>query len=286
MVPPLDLCALAARCGAGFAARAGGEDPELWRTIADAIRHPGFAVVDIEVSCPRYDGDRKRERGRSTASGAVVDAADNGCARPEFAEVYREAAAAAPEPSSDVPLLHLHPSSLTRPLRWLIAGSVGQHVEWAAGVLLRAGAMSGSHVAQKNEHVGLPGSGADVSEVCLSADTIGDAACDEPDVVVIVSAEGLAEVEASGCLQHLSPDGLLVMDDSLPLQDTAATVIRGPFRVLCTASRAPMAAVLIANERVHAVPERALLSALRMSSSPGEVAVFHQDASRMLGRLQ
>ncbi len=115
LVPPLDLCVLAAQCGAGFVARASGDDPDLWQTMAAAIRHPGFAVVEIDVACPRYAGDGEAvDRGPEGSFGCGATPLEPGFTRPEFGDVYLEAVGAEPPLSSSDALASQPAASLSR----------------------------------------------------------------------------------------------------------------------------------------------------------------------------
>ena len=64
IVPPLDICQMVQSCGAGFVARKFATDGDLADTLAEAIAHPGFALVQIALLSPLfcYDGaTAKRE---------------------------------------------------------------------------------------------------------------------------------------------------------------------------------------------------------------------------------
>jgi 2-oxoglutarate ferredoxin oxidoreductase subunit beta len=55
--PPFDIAALALAAGASFVARTTTFDFEEMPTlISEAIRHPGFAVVEVLTQCPTYYG--------------------------------------------------------------------------------------------------------------------------------------------------------------------------------------------------------------------------------------
>ncbi|HEU5261340.1 MAG TPA: thiamine pyrophosphate-dependent enzyme [Gemmatimonadales bacterium] len=55
--PPFDLVELALAAGASYVARTTTFDfDELPRRIEEAIRHPGFAVVEVLTQCPTYYG--------------------------------------------------------------------------------------------------------------------------------------------------------------------------------------------------------------------------------------
>jgi 2-oxoglutarate ferredoxin oxidoreductase subunit beta len=55
--PAFDICQLALAAGATFVARSTTFDfDELPSLIVDAVRHPGFAVVEVLTQCPTYYG--------------------------------------------------------------------------------------------------------------------------------------------------------------------------------------------------------------------------------------
>lgn len=57
---PLDLCATVAAAGAGYVDRATSFDDDLPQRIAEAIRHPGFALLDIWEPCTAHYAPRNR----------------------------------------------------------------------------------------------------------------------------------------------------------------------------------------------------------------------------------
>ncbi len=63
VVQPFDTVELATAAGASFIARTTTYHArEMARILADAIRHPGFSVVEVLTQCPTYYG-RKNEKG-------------------------------------------------------------------------------------------------------------------------------------------------------------------------------------------------------------------------------
>jgi 2-oxoglutarate ferredoxin oxidoreductase subunit beta len=111
--PPFDVAGLAIAAGATFVARTTTFDfDEMPRLIAEAIRHPGFAVVEILTQCPVYFGRLNdlgdaadlldyerdltlpvREVAREDLVGKLPVGLLRREVRPEFGRRYREAAA-------------------------------------------------------------------------------------------------------------------------------------------------------------------------------------------------
>ena len=277
--PRLDLCALAQQCGGGFIARIAATDEGAADTIAQAIAHPGFALVEVLVDCVAYGQAVPRAEGRERLPAQVASAA-----RPDFGLAYKQQMQDAPAPDADTPLPIVPCAPVRRNVRWVVAGSAGEQVPWAARVLAEAAAMTGSHVTQNNMTGPLPGTGIALSEVCVSREPIGYVGIDRPDVVIAVSQDALDELAANGTLARATDECLLVLDDSLPLVDTDAETLRAPLRARCTPARAAMVAVLLANKRRRSIAERAMFAAIRRAQ-PRESSRYRNDLSELVSLM-
>jgi pyruvate/2-oxoacid:ferredoxin oxidoreductase beta subunit/Pyruvate/2-oxoacid:ferredoxin oxidoreductase gamma subunit len=116
LIPPLDILALLRTAHTGYVARQLATDGDLGAVIAEAIRFPGFSLVEILEVCTGYGGLKNKSAGsalREVAArpGYVMGRMVGEQTRPTFAEVYQreketraaEQAARSAKPS-DIPL--------------------------------------------------------------------------------------------------------------------------------------------------------------------------------------
>lgn len=243
IVPPLDICQLVQSCGAGFVARKFATDRDLADTLAEAIAHPGFALVEIAELCTVYgtrlnnlSGKRLKEAVESEGfkTGELLRRSD----RKEFGSLYKEKFPQAEGglEKDFVPVRFRH--DLTKRVGLIISGTAGERVQSSARLFCQAGVMSGLHATQKNDNLVTQGSGFSLSEVCLSPEPILYTGIDEADGVIVVSDDGLKELRGQKVFESLSPDALVIIDAELLLPQTRARVIRLPVRRLASGKMA------------------------------------------------
>ncbi len=218
-LPAVDMEPFLLSCQGGFFARKLATDADLADVIADAIRHPGFAVVEILELCTGYGVplnhmDGSSLRALAEREGRALGVRINRRERAPFHVAYRERlpgdghAAARREPRG-------FDHHLSRAMGLIVAGSAGERVQIAAAILCHAALAAEVHCTQKNDYPVTVGSGFSLSEIALSPDPILYTGIDRPDAIVIVSADGLREVRGRGDLDRLAPDGLVIADESL-----------------------------------------------------------------------
>jgi 2-oxoglutarate ferredoxin oxidoreductase subunit beta len=224
---PIDLCAAAAAAGASWAYRGMTHDNDLAQRIEQAIRHPGFALLDVWELCTAYYTPRNEMNKREFTnlltrsgmrSGLLVEKQ-----AAEFGASYREWSRSVTPPQSIV-LKQIFNSSLDRQIGIVIAGSAGQKVKSAAAMLARAGVISGLDATQKDDYPITVMTGHSLSEINLSPTRIEYTAIDDPDYFVVISEEGLKKTKK--WISRLSQACVLYVDESLPLPDTRARVRR------------------------------------------------------------
>lgn len=224
---PLDLCATAMANGAGFVARTLFNDPSLADLLEAALRHPGFALVDVWELCVRYArANRERRENlptellRSGTYGSGILAQSD---RPEYTEAYKEVRRAArPLP----PLQGVEPLSqvrLDRPIRCLVAGSAGARVRSSATLLGLGGVLSGLWVTQRDEYPVTVATGYSVSQVILSPQEVLHTGFERPDWAVVLTPEGLGKVRR--ILQKMDRSCTLYLAEGLGPVETAARVV-------------------------------------------------------------
>lgn len=236
IVPPIDMCRVLTDCGAEFVARSLATDKELGTIIASAISHPGFALVEIVELCTEHAMEKNSLTGKSLAR--IVESHNQhfgmltrSATRSEFSERYVDKYPRGREGSDDGKYLTpLFKSGLTKQVGIVIAGSAGERVQSTAKKLCEGAMNSGLWCTQKNDNPVTQGSGFSISEVIISPNEIFYTGIEVPDVVIVVSEDGLKELEEKQILSHLLPGSTVILDSGLKLPPTSAQIFTYPFR--------------------------------------------------------
>jgi len=287
MIPPIDICNILDGCGAGFVARTLATDKNLPHVIAQAIAHPGFALVEIVELCTEYAVKPNEITGKSLEEILARHQLSLGIlrqssVRKEFGVLYKEKYEPRVENdnTSSEYIDQLFSGSLQKQMGIVIAGTAGERVQSTAYLLARAAVMSGLECTQKNDNPVTQGSGFSLSEVCISPTEIYYTAIDEPDIIVVTSTDGLEELLSNGTFSRASEKTLILADAELSLHETNARVVRYNFRKKMSPSRASMAGVFLASLLVDIVPPEALQAAIKERFGKGSAA-YEKDFSQL-----
>jgi len=229
---PIDICQAARAAGATYLARCSGFHKDLSGVMEGALRHEGFALVDIWGLCPgRYTGRNKLtpraiEEGLTRLPPVAGPVEEN--AGKEYGRHYRELAAAL-QPASPPASIDkiLDPPEKVRS-EVMILGDAGQRIITAGEILCRAGLTAGLRVTQKNEYNITVLRGPSISEVILSPREIGFTGLERPNVVLALGREGVQR--RSVLFERLGPETLIIQAQGLNLPSTRAEVRRMDFR--------------------------------------------------------
>ena len=231
--PPFDISELARAAGATYVARTTTFDfEELPIYIAEAIAHPGFAVVEVLTQCPTYFGrlnhlgdpatmlDYERDltfpvepMTREQVAGKLPVGRFCQSERPEYTRVYadlckRAASAVRREPADAPPDLPPRETALERdPYEVRFSGEGGQGVILAGVLLADAAGSEGLHVVQTQSYGPEARGGACKAEVVLSANEIAFPEVVVPDAVVCLSAEAMRSYT------EVKPGGLRLVEE-------------------------------------------------------------------------
>ena len=260
-VPPLDLARVLLAARAPFVARTVTGDRELAGVLARAIAHPGFAVVEVLELCTAYATRWNGVTGTTLRALAADAGYELGVLRdeprPTFATAYRAHRSdeqAAPSAPPCVRFEH----GLEAPVRLVLAGTAGERVQSSATALVRAGIACGLHATQKNDNPVTQGTGFSVSEVILAPEPILYTGIETPDAVLIVSEEGMRELETTGMLARIGPETVVVADASLELPPLPAEPARPALRETAGAGGAALAAIEAWMAQDGRIPREAL----------------------------
>lgn len=183
---PLDLCATVLVNGASYAARTTAYDPELVPHLVGALRHPGFALVDVWELCTAYFArrnqvDARTLEARMEALGLASGRLDPPHRRP-LPPPAGGASGAAPPASqrrdgtgADVREVGLtgratepsHSSPLASDAVVILAGAAGQRIRSSAAILAQAATTSGLWTRQEDDYPVTVQSGHSISAVAL-----------------------------------------------------------------------------------------------------------------------
>lgn len=268
-VPALEMETFLKSCESGFFARHLATDADLPQALADAIAHPGFAMVEVLELCVGYGVplnhlDGKSLRAMTERQGRPLGRRIDERTRPPFHEAYRDRFArrdgdgTAPVEAEGAPFGH----RLARAVGLVVAGSAGERVQSSAAALCHAALRSGLFCTQKNDYPVTVGTGFSLSEVALSAERIVYTGIDRPDAVLITSAEGLREVRGRGDLARLATGATVIADESIAADVGVPGVIALPLRRELTPDHAALGALAALVARTAMLERSALHSAL------------------------
>jgi len=192
---PIDICQVVRAAGASYLARCSGFDKDLPAVIEGALRHEGFAVIDIWGLCPgRYTRRNKltpRAIEERLARFPPLEGPVRENTRKEYGLHYRELAAALKtvSPPASIGKIFEPPEKVRNEV--LILGEAGQRIVTAGEILCLAGLTAGLKVTQKNEYDITVLRGPSVSEVILSPEEIGFTGLEKPNVILALGQEGV-----------------------------------------------------------------------------------------------
>lgn len=258
---PLDICATVAVNGASFVYRGTSFDKDLPDHIAEAIQTPGFALLDLwELCTAYYVPNNKFSKTELLATmqemglpSGVLQRMDN----PELSRAYREAykdlrgkAVLPPEP-----IQAKFESALARTTSLLLAGAAGGKVKSTASALALGGMYSGLWATQRDDYPTTVMSGYSVSEVILSREEIFYTGVNQPDILAVITPEGLSQV----------PRQLKAMDESqrvYVVPELADKVKTRAQKIVLNTSRAPVTKKSLAVSATAAIVRHANLFSL------------------------
>ncbi len=260
-VPAIDMEQLLRGCHGGFFARQLATDAECAAVIADAIRYPGFAVVELLELCTGYgvplnhlDGKALRRIAAEQGWGLGVRFRRDD--RPPYHVAYRDrfpvgAARPRARDGHDAGRTHGDGSAggfgawprLTRPVGIVIAGSAGERVQTAAAILAQAAVGAGLYAVQKNDYPVTVGSGFSLSEVTVSPEPILYTGIEHPDAVIVTSADGAREIKGRGDLGRLAERAMVIADETVAGSLGSARTLAMPLRTTLTPRLAALGAM-------------------------------------------
>jgi pyruvate/2-oxoacid:ferredoxin oxidoreductase beta subunit len=287
-VPAIDMERLLAGCHAGFFARQLATDHELAGVIAEAIRYPGFAVVEILELCTGYGVplnhlDGKALRAIAADQGWTLGVRFRRVERPPYHVAYRRRFpiryAADDEPAAPAGAPAVVPAGgPPRPLGVVIAGSAGERVQTAAAIVAQAAVTAGLHAVQKNDYPVTVGSGFSLSEITISREPILYTGIERPDAVIVTSVDGAREVKGRGDLARVASDGVVIAEESVATDLAGPRMVAVPLRTTLTPRFAALGALAGWVDAAGVLGHDAISAAIA-ALAPDDAAAFEHAAT-------
>jgi len=232
--PAADICSIVSAAGASYVERVLGIG-DFSESLATAISRPGFCLVEVMEICTSYgvksNPGMKLAKVVEEADLPVKVYADKQITGPSFKP--RENTRSLLDLSPEIPVTVSH--TLGHPVRIQLAGSAGERVQSAAEQFAISAIRAGLNATKKGSYPVTVGIGFSASDIIISPDEILYTGSPVPDVLIITSEDGLAYARTA--LDNMQT-GLVFIDESLPVPDTKATLIRQPFRETAGAKEA------------------------------------------------
>jgi len=216
---PFDICATVAANGAAYVARHSAFEPNATDMILQGLSAPGFALLDLWELCTAYFVPANQLNKSSLA---------------ELSERLRmplgvlhqndRAIAVRPAPAAQPPAPQARPvptDARTTVLAWAgrreicVAGSAGQRIRSAVGVIGELAVSGGLFAAQQDDFPITVRKGFSISNLIVDGRPIHYTGVDDPDLVLILSQDGLDRFGSR--LPELGPACTVVADRSVQL---------------------------------------------------------------------
>jgi 2-oxoglutarate/2-oxoacid ferredoxin oxidoreductase subunit beta len=205
---PLDILGTLLPSKPGFLARTSVFADDAVELLTRAVAADGFSLIDIWDLCVAYFAGQNTFSRESIENlmaelempaGVLYEGS-----RPEYArawrDLYLDEEVADEEGMCFLPPEHglerVATSELPGRTSILIAGSAGQKIRSAATLLGAGAIMSGLHATQKDDYPITVRTGHSAAEVILSPEPVVYTGIEVPDVVLVISEDGLKHVKA------------------------------------------------------------------------------------------
>lgn len=218
---PFDICGTVVAAGADYVARCSVMSPDARTYLQTALATPGFALVDLWELCSAYYVQPNK------LNAAKLDELSRRLEMPFGVLCIRQRHVEPLCPRATTAVTETGSLRNAPPLKWgecvsiCIAGSAGQRIRSAAGVLGEIAVAGGLFAAQQDDFPITVRRGHSISNLLVSRNPILFTGADPPDLLLLLSEDGLNRF---GRLSRLPPSSLVVADRSLKLPPTPARV--------------------------------------------------------------
>ena len=212
-IPPFDIVKLAHQAGAASSARV--ISPKNFNeSIKNAIQTKGFSVLELASVCPSYGIKKLKDLEDFTEEAEVL------VNERKLPKIEYSTTSSLFDAMKNIH--HEFESHISDKMGFVLAGSAGGGVQSAAILLAQAGMLSGLYATMKGEYPVTVGTGFSVAEVILSREPINYTGLEEPNVMIVVSNDGLQKVKS-----RISKNTQMIIDDKLDFD--AENLTKGSF---------------------------------------------------------
>ena len=271
---PFDICSTVGVNGAGYVYRATQFDADLAGRIGDALTFKGFALLDIWELCTAYfapsNNLNKAEMMKLLADSQMTSGLVQRKDYPEFAVAYRAAIADQKGAPTFPPkgIDKKYDSAVQVPTRFVLAGAAGGKVKSTATILARAAMLCDLWCTQRDDYPTTVMSGHSVSEVILAPSEIVYTGITQPDILAILTSEGLEQMGGELAAMDGSNRIYVVPELADQVQSRARKIVfRGDLSRIRKNSLALTSLAAIARD-TKLLPIGALEDAIRMTARP------------------
>ena len=231
---PLNICATVGANGAGFVARSTTFDKGLTKLIVEAIRNPGFSLIDIWELCTAYYVPHNKLSKQALENTLESLNFQQGIIHQEERIEFSVASRDVSSKQEGIDLFGHHllesvyKSTVKGRVNCLIAGDAGMRIGTAASAFSRGAILSGLWASQRNDYPVTVRSGYSISEVNISSEEILYSGVSDPNLMVVLFPAGLEKVKSK--ISNLSEDDFLFINVELLPVETHAKVVFMDFR--------------------------------------------------------
>lgn len=227
-VPHYNICDLAHRTGASYCTRIIART-DFSDKLVEAVSTKGFSLVEILGTCPSYGFKKVRElENLPFKEETLINARE-----PYNIHIKKTHSLF----NNLTRIRKKYSSDLQATKQIVIAGSAGSGVQLAANILTLAGMTAGLNATKKGEYPITVGTGFSVAEVILSRKEINYSGIESPDVIAIISEDGLRKVK-----DKINDKTILVLDKKLGIP-AGKNVITGNFQKISGKKGAALTAI-------------------------------------------
>ncbi len=263
---PLDIAQTVALNGATYVWRGTAYDTDLAERIAEALTHPGFALLDIWEMCVAYYAATNRFTPKALRAAMDEWGFQAGklpvMAREEYGAALRASYAAQLGKPAAVPqpIPVVEKGHLDRQYAIVVAGSAGGKVRTAARLIGVAATAAGLWATQRDDYPVTVRSGHSVSEINLAPEPVLHTGVVLPDALFILSADGYGRT--AHYLPQLSPEAwVFVTPEFASVATPARRVVLDPALLAVPREQQAMALLVAGLKLLQLLPEAALLKA-------------------------
>ena len=250
IVPPADLCEILKHSNAPFVERTISTNRALAGTIREAIELPGCSVVEILELCTEHVVPKNELKGSSLGDiagrngwqmGTIVRRQDR---KPYYMKTDSLSGSdRTPARKSMIPQ-STRLQTLHHAMGIVVAGSAGERVQSSAALFCTMALRRGLYATQKNDNPVTQGTGFSMSEIRISPGPIGYTGIEHPDILLILSEDGVREAVSAGWFARIDATTEVYVDETVGAGLNGPGIRRLPIRRIFGAGSAALGSLL------------------------------------------